>query len=154
MLLLWFLLVAIMIVWPALVLATVISLWATLAIRPELLQNYRQFPLLYGIPVAGAASLGAMYVYQRRSAEKAAFLSSCAYLVFMLVGAAAGVYPNLLTSTTSAALNITVYNAASGMHSLSVGLVWWSFGMALALGYFVFVYRMFKGKVVEGGGHV
>lgn len=32
----------------------------------------------------------------------------------MLVGAAAGVYPNLLTSTTDSALNITVYNAHSG----------------------------------------
>jgi cytochrome d ubiquinol oxidase subunit II len=140
--------------WPALVLVTVVSLWATLSIRPELLQNYRSLPILYVIPVAVAASLGAMFRYQRRSAEKAAFLSSCAYLVFMLVGAAVAVFPNLLTSTTDAALNITVYNAASGMHSLSVGLIWWSFGMALALGYFVFVYRMFKGKIVEGGGHV
>jgi len=140
--------------WPALALVTVISLWATISIRPKLLQNYRRFPVLDVIPVAVAASLGAMFVCQRRSAEKAAFLSSCAYLVFMLVGAAAGVYPNLLTSTTSAALNITVYNAASGMHSLSVGLIWWSIGMTMALGYFVFVYRMFKGKVVESGGHM
>jgi cytochrome d ubiquinol oxidase subunit II len=45
-----------------------------------------------------------------------------------------------------------VFNAASGEHSLSVGLIWWSFGMALALGYFVFVYRMFRGKVNMNGG--
>ncbi|MBZ5521650.1 MAG: cytochrome d ubiquinol oxidase subunit II [Acidobacteriia bacterium] len=135
--------------WPVLLLVTVVSLWATLLVRPELMENYRRFPVLYGIPVAVAASLGAMFTYQRKSAEKAAFLSSCAYLVFMLVGAAVGVYPNLLTSTTNPALNITVYNAASGMHSLSVGLIWWSFGMLMALGYFVFVYRMFKGKVAE-----
>jgi len=31
-------------------------------------------------------------------------------------------------------------------------LIWWSFGMALALGYFVFVYRMFRGKVKMNGG--
>ena len=73
----------------------------------------------------------------------------------MLVGAAAGVYPNLLVSTTDPSLNITVFNAASGGHSLSVGLIWWSFGMALAIGYFVFVYRMFQGKVraEEGSTH-
>ncbi len=139
--------------WPVLALVTILSLWGTLAIRPELLRNYQAFPVLYGIPLAVAASLAAMFVYQRRQAEKAAFLSSCAWLVFMLVGAAAGVYPNLLTSSTTSDLNITVYNAASGMHSLSIGLIWWSFGMLLALGYFVFVYRMFKGKITAEGGH-
>jgi len=28
-----------------------------------------------------------------------------------------------------------------------IGLAWWSFGMVLALGYFFFVYRQFRGKV-------
>jgi len=32
-------------------------------------------------------------------------------------------------------------------HGLTVGLIWWSFGMILALAYFVFIYRMFRGKV-------
>jgi cytochrome bd ubiquinol oxidase subunit II len=40
-----------------------------------------------------------------------------------------------------------VYNAAGGDYSLSFGLIWWGFGMVLALGYFVFIYRMFRGKV-------
>jgi cytochrome d ubiquinol oxidase subunit II len=89
----------------------------------------------------------AMFLHRRRGQDKGAFLSSCAYLIFMLVGAAAAVYPNLLLSTTDPALNITIYNAAAGSYSLSVGLIWWSFGIALATGYFVFVYRMFRGKV-------
>ena len=133
--------------WPALLLVTVVSLWATLSIRPELLENYRQYPFLFVVPVAVAASLAGMFAYERKASDKAAFLCSAAYLVFMLVGAAVAVYPNLLMSTTDPALNITVYNAASGPHSLAVGLIWWSFGMALAVGYFVFVYRMFRGKV-------
>jgi len=38
---------------------------------------------------------------------------------------------------------------------LSVGFVWWSIGMVLAAGYFIFVYRMFRGKVrlEEGSEH-
>ena len=133
--------------WPVLLAITLISLWATLSIRPEVLDNYRHYPVLYLIPVAVALSLIAMFLHRRRDKDKAAFLSSSAYLVFMLVGAAAALYPNLLVSTTNPALNITVYNAASSSYSLSFGLVWWSFGMALAVGYFVFVYRMFRGKV-------
>jgi cytochrome d ubiquinol oxidase subunit II len=133
--------------WPVLVLVTLLSLWATLTIRPEVLKNYRNVPALFVIPVAVALSLMAMFLHRRRGQDKGAFLSSCAYLIFMLVGAAAAVYPNLLLSTTDPALNITIYNAAAGSYSLSVGLIWWSFGMALATGYFVFVYRMFRGKV-------
>lgn len=133
--------------WPVLLLLTLLSLWATLSIHPELLNNYKQFPVLFIVPVVVAASLAAMFLFQRRAADKAAFLSSSAYLVFMLVGAAVAVYPNLLVSTTDPALNITVYNAKTGDYSLSRGLIWWTFGMSLAIGYFVFVYRMFRGKV-------
>jgi cytochrome bd ubiquinol oxidase subunit II len=140
------------VLWPALVLLTLVSLWATLWIRPELLANYRRYPSLFALPVAVAASLVAMRLSRKRGRDKAAFLASAAYLVFMLVGAAAAMYPNLLMSTTDPALNLTVYNAATGSYSLSVGLVFWSFGMALALSYSVFVYWMFRGKVTQASG--
>jgi cytochrome d ubiquinol oxidase subunit II len=138
--------------WPVLVLVTLVSLWATLAIRPGLLVNYRAYPVLFVVPIAVAASLGAMIWYRRQGNDNGAFLSSCAYLVFMLVGAAAAVYPNMLLSTTDPSLNITVNNAASSDYALSVGLIWWSFGMLLAIGYFIFTYRMFRGKVDGASG--
>ncbi|HZU32826.1 MAG TPA: cytochrome d ubiquinol oxidase subunit II [Candidatus Angelobacter sp.] len=134
--------------WPVLVVLTLISLLATLSIQPAALINYRSYPVLFIIPVGVALSLAAMVFNHRRSNDKAAFLSSCAYLVLMLVGAAAAVYPNLLLSTTDSSLNITVYNAAAGPYSLKYGLIWWTFGMALAIGYFIFVYRMFRGKIL------
>ena len=140
--------------WPVLLVLTLLSLAATLAIRPNLLDNYQRMPVLYAIPLLVGVSLAAMWILGRGGNERGAFLASCAYLVLMLVGAAAAVYPNLLTSTTDPSLNITVFNAHSGEHSLSVGLIWWGFGMALAVGYFVFVYRMFRGKISGiTGGH-
>ena len=142
------------VLWPVLVVVTGASLAATLWIRPSLLDNYRRAPVLYAIPALVAVSLGGMRSMARKANERGAFLFSCAYLVFMLVGAAAAVYPNLLLSTTDPNLNITIYNAHSGEHSLAVGLIWWSFGMAVAAGYFVFVYRMFRGKIsATAGGH-
>jgi cytochrome d ubiquinol oxidase subunit II len=137
---------------PALAGITAVSLGASLYIRPSLLDNYQRLPLLYVIPVLVAASLFAIWSFGRGGNERAAFLASCSYLVWMLVGAAAAVYPNLLVSSTDPALNITVYNAHSGEHSLAIGLIWWSFGMAVAVGYFVFVYRMFRGKIAPGSG--
>jgi cytochrome d ubiquinol oxidase subunit II len=133
--------------WPLLALLTAVSLAATLLIRPGLLENYRRVPVLYVIPVLVAATLAGMLWFARNGDESRAFASSCAYLALMMAGAAAAVYPNLLLSTTDPQLNITVFNAHSGMHGLTVGLIWWSFGMLLAAGYFVFVYRMFRGKI-------
>lgn len=139
---------------PALALMTVISLATTLAIRPELLGNYRRMPVLYVIPALVAASLFGIWAMGRKGDERGAFLCSSAYLAFMLVGAAAAVYPTLLRSTTDPALSITVYNAHSGDYALRAGLIWWSVGMAIAVGYFVFVYRTFRGKLTAGsGGH-
>ena len=138
--------------WPILVVLTGASLAATLYIRPDLLTNYKRLPVLYVVPVLVAGSLFNMWRANARGQERAAFLSSCVYLIFMLVGAAAGAYPNLLTSTTNPELNITVYNAHTGHYALRIGLIWWSLGMAIAIGYFVFVYRMFRGKV-SGPGH-
>jgi cytochrome d ubiquinol oxidase subunit II len=140
------------VLWPALALVTLISLWATLSIRPDLLANYRRYPFLWAVPVAVAASLAAMLVYRRKGNDRGAFLASCAYLILMLVGAAAALYPNLLVSTTDPSFNITVYNAATGDYSLSVGLIFWGIGMALAVAYFIFIYRMFRGKVTGSTG--
>jgi cytochrome d ubiquinol oxidase subunit II len=145
---------AVRILFPVVLTMTAISLAATLSIRPELLDNYYQIPVLFVIPALVAISLAGTWLMERKGDERTAFLCSCAYLAFMLGGAAAGVYPVLLRSVGAPALNITVYNAHSGEYGLSAGLIWWSLGMAAAAAYFIFVYRMFRGKVTLGGdGH-
>jgi cytochrome bd ubiquinol oxidase subunit II len=63
------------------------------------------------------------------------------------VGAAFALYPTLLPATTDPSYSLTIYNSAAGRHGLIVGLAWWVLGFLLALGYFVFIYRMFRGKV-------
>lgn len=65
----------------------------------------------------------------------------------MLAGACWGLYPMLLPATTGVNRDITLAKAISAPHTLAVGLVWWAFGMTLAVGYVVFVYSKFCGKV-------
>jgi cytochrome bd ubiquinol oxidase subunit II len=117
------------------------------------MHNFSEHPLIYVIPLAVAVSLAAMWVFERRGKEMAAFLSSCAYIAAMLAGVAAALYPSLLPSSGDPARDITIYNAATGEYALRVGLIWWGLGMCLAFGYFVFVYRMFRGKVRLEEGH-
>jgi cytochrome d ubiquinol oxidase subunit II len=72
----------------------------------------------------------------------------------MLGGAAFALFPVMLPSSIDAADSLTIMNSAAGDYALSAGVTWWAAGMAIAIGYFVFVYRMFRGKVTVGdGGH-
>ena len=133
--------------WLALGVLTVVSLVATIVVRPASLDNYYHYPFTFVVPVGVVASLAAIWLFNRSTQPLKAFLASCSYLFFMLAGACWGVYPALLPATTGAANDITLTRAISGPHTLAVGLVWWGFGMAMAIGYIVFVYSRFKGKV-------
>ena len=84
--------------------------------------------------------------------EKLAFVASSLYITGMLVGAAFALYPVVLPARDHQ-FDLTIYNTAAGSHGLSVGLVWWTLGAVLAVAYFAFVYRMFRGKVQVGEGH-
>jgi cytochrome d ubiquinol oxidase subunit II len=137
--------------WAALAALTLISLPASMLVRKDMLNNYRAFPLAFAIPVIVLLALGGMIFFSRKGEDRKAFASSCVYLAIMLVGAAVGLYPRLLPSSNDPAMDITVANAISGPHTLQVGLIWWLLGISLALIYFVFVYRMFRGKVSAGG---
>ncbi|MEI9977611.1 MAG: cytochrome d ubiquinol oxidase subunit II [Edaphobacter sp.] len=142
--------------WIALCVITGISLLATILVRPSTLSRYSHHPIFFAIPALVVLSLAGIRVFTRRRAELKAFMSSCLYLIIMLVGAAAGLYPTLLPSSSNAADDITVAQALSGSYAIHVGLIWWSLGMLLAVGYFCISYRMFRGKVssqLDGYGH-
>jgi cytochrome d ubiquinol oxidase subunit II len=140
--------------WLILVVLTIVSLVATIHVRPASLNNYFNLPVSFAVPVGVIASLGGIWFFNRKAQPVKAFLSSCFYLFFMLAGACWGLYPTLLPATTGADRDITLSNALSGPHTLAVGLVWWIFGMLLAIGYIVFVYRKFSGKVdLRESGH-
>jgi len=142
--------------WPVEVLLTGASLFATLYIRPGVLTNFLRWPVGYLIPIIVVASLLYLFVALRGKNDKGAFLASCGYIVGMLVGAAFALYPLVLPASTDPNLSLTIANTATGAHGMQVGFVWWGIGMVLAAIYFVFVYRMFRGKIrmQEGaGGH-
>ena len=144
------------VLWPLQVALTIVSLAATLFVRPGILTNFNKWPIGYLVPLVVIASLVYLFIAQRNKNDKTAFLASCGYIVGMLVGAAFALYPNVLPASTDPSYSLTIYNTAAGAYGLKVGFVWWGIGMVLALGYFVFVYRMFRGKVqVEEGasGH-
>jgi cytochrome d ubiquinol oxidase subunit II len=133
--------------WLLLVLLTAASLAATLYIRPRVLDNYKLHAWGWLVPAGVVCALASMRYCQAARRDVAAFLSSVSYIVFMLGGAAFATYPLLLPASSDPAYSLTIYNSQAGPYSLRVGLVWWLLGIALAVLYFSFLYRSFRGKV-------
>ena len=123
------------------------GLIVTLKIRPQMLDNYRAHPSGLMLPVLVLLGFLAMVVLNARGNDRGAFLSSSVFIAGMLAGAAFALYPNLLPSSTDPAYGLTIYNSAAGSYALKVGLSWWVVGIVLAAGYFVFLFRSFRGKV-------
>jgi cytochrome d ubiquinol oxidase subunit II len=141
--------------WPLQLILTIVGLVATCYVQPTVLDNYKQHAIGFLIPLVVFGSLGLMIYAIRKGQDKLAFVGSAIYIVGMLTGAAFALYPVVLPASTDPAhRSLTIYNTAAGRHGLTVGFTWWILGMILALGYFVLLFRMFRGKVrLEGEGY-
>jgi cytochrome d ubiquinol oxidase subunit II len=128
----------------------VLSLVASLAVRPGLLDNFRDHRIGLLIPAAVGGALVAMEVFARRARERAAFTASCVCLIATLAGAAFALYPVLLPSSGDPGRALTVHGAASDSYALRVGLGWWTFGIVLVAASFRYLYGQFRGKVAAG----
>ncbi|MNL45480.1 cytochrome oxidase subunit II [compost metagenome] len=104
------------------------------------------FPL---VALIGLVGVGVCLVQHR---ERGALIASGAYMAGMLASSAFALYPRVLPAVDPAH-DLTIHNAATSPYGMAVGLVWWSIGMVLATIYFVFIYRLFRGKVTPEEGH-
>ena len=75
-------------------------------------------------------------------------------IALLLISGGVGLYPNLLISTTDAAYNLTIFNAASEQNTLTVTLIVAVIGIPFVLLYTTGVYYIFRGKTeVESEGY-
>jgi cytochrome bd ubiquinol oxidase subunit II len=139
----------------------VLPLWAlaTLAtawIQPTVYTSLSTRPWSLGFVLLMLGGLLGIFYFLKREHELAAFLSSSAFLLGLMAATMAGSYPFWLRSTLDPAYSLTAANAAAENYALRAGIVWWMIGIVLAAGYFVYLFRSFRGKVdarAEGYGH-
>ena len=129
--------------WWALAAATAVITVVSFQVQPHLGESFRDRPWGYVFPLLALAGLALM----KFSNNLHAFFGSCAYIVGMLTSVVFGVYPYVLPSNNDPALSLTVTSAAAPRYGLEVGMIWFLPGIALAIGYFVYNYRSFAGKV-------
>jgi len=141
--------------WWAVATLTVIVTWVSFQVQPQIKSNFARWPLGLVFPLLALSGAAGVKIFMAKKNERNAFLSSCVYLAGMLTSVVFGVYPMVLPAR-NAAYSLTIDTAKAGAYGLKIGLVWWTIGMALATGYFVYVYRSFAGKVAvgkHGAGH-
>ena len=76
-----------------------------------------------------------------------AFAASCAFHASLLLTAAGALYPTILRSTVDGAYTLDADNAGSAPSALGVALGVTLLALALAVSYFVYLFRAFAGKV-------
>ena len=132
---------------PAVAVALGAVTWATWWVQPALFAAFARRPWAWPLPLVAAGALALAWHWRRRGRDRAAFFATTALIASLLVATAASEYPVILRSTVAARYDITAPGAATGHHGLAWGLTWWLPALALAVGYFVYLFRSFAGKV-------
>ena len=101
----------------------------------------------YGFPLLAAAGIGCSIAFRRRKRDLAAFVASSVFLLGMMLTVAFSLYPTVLPSSTDPSRSLTIHNASAPPAGLRTMLAWWIPGILPVIGYFVFVYRRFSGKI-------
>jgi cytochrome d ubiquinol oxidase subunit II len=126
--------------WAELLLVAALA-YPTYSVRDEMFTNFGDHPWRLVFPALALAGLAASFAFQRMHRFGRAFFASSVFIVGMLTTMAAGLYPNILPAHDGRPFGMTIHNAASSHHALTVGLRWWSLGIVLAISYFVVAYR-------------
>jgi cytochrome d ubiquinol oxidase subunit II len=137
---------AVRIGWVAVVVLTAITTVATFSLTPGMLSSFSERPWGFVFPALAVAGLALVGYFGFKRRDRAAFLSSGAYVAGMMASTAFAIYPNVLPAVNPEN-SLTIQNASASQYGMTVGLIWWSIGMVLAAIYFILIYRLFRGKV-------
>ena len=120
---------------------------ATLVYYPQMTQHFKEAPFLFVLALLNMLAIANIPREIHHKKEFKAFLSSCASIAALLALFAAGIFPNIVTSTINPDYSLTIYNASSSQKTLETMLIIALVGMPFVLGYTFTIYWIFRGKV-------
>jgi cytochrome bd ubiquinol oxidase subunit II len=126
------------------VIVTILSIFTS----PFLFEGALGNPLVWILFVLYFGSMLFIPVAMKSGKPGRAFLYSSVSIASVIGLAAVGLFPRLVPSSTDLLYSLTIYNASSTPRTLTVMLVIALIGMPMVIGYTIFIYRVFKGKVV------
>jgi cytochrome d ubiquinol oxidase subunit II len=140
--------------WRAVVPLWVVVTAATAWIQPDNVANLLARPWSFLLVLIMLAGIWGVFKYSSSGRELAAFLASAAFIVGLMAATMVGNYPFWLRSTVDPSYGLTATNTASASYGLQIALIWFAVGIALAVAYFVNLFRSIRGKVgADANGH-
>ncbi len=134
----------------AVVLLALMAVPVLLFVQPALQDGYVAHPVGCVLPLTVGAALFAAQYFRRRQRDGAVFVSWSLFILGSVGSVAWGLFPNLLIAVEDPSSSLTIHNSAASSYGLRVGLVWFGIGISLVIGYTIWVYVSFRGKVEQG----
>ncbi len=125
-----------------------------IATEPKLFMNFFKYPLFW---IAPLIMLAGIFFYFKwlivdEKYNKVIYASSMVIIGSVLTIALAS-YPVFIRSTIDEKYNLTIWNSASSHLTLLIMLISTLIFLPIVIGYTIYVYRVFKGKVSAEGGY-
>lgn len=134
--------------WVAVIVLFLAATMATYFAAPYLLEDSLGNPLIWLFLVLLLGSLAYLPVGIKAGRGGWSFTASSAVIASLLGLSAVSLFPRLVPSSLDLAYSLTVYNASSSPYTLNAMLIIALIGVPIVLAYTIFIYRVFKGKVV------
>jgi len=133
--------------WTAALPMFVVITAATWYVRPDMFAAMARRPVAWVAILIVVGAMTAILIGLTRKREVLTFVGSCGVIVGLLAAFAVSVFPVMLYSTISPEYSLTAYGGAAHPSSLRLAIFWWPIGVGLAITYFVFILRHYRGKV-------
>lgn len=119
----------------------------TRMVRPGLYSGMFPHPFCWLGLLGVVGGIIAVFSGQPGKRESVGLVGSSAFIAGLMIAGAASVFPVMLHSTLSPENSLSAYQMAAGGYGLKVALVWWPIALIFSIGYFLFIYRHYTGKV-------
>jgi cytochrome d ubiquinol oxidase subunit II len=139
--------------WPVAMIIAAAATVSTALVHPAMAATLAGRPWAWPLPVGAAGCSFLVMRSLRRGDVRTAFIASSGFIALLLLATAAALFPVLIASTVGRQFDIDAWSAASGDTGLAIGLAWWLPAIALAIAYFVHLFRSMRGKVSGDYGH-
>jgi cytochrome d ubiquinol oxidase subunit II len=138
--------------WIAYMVLFVLATILTFATQSHLTTNFWKVPPLGLIPIITGAAIVAAGIFNRRCEPVKAFIASAVSIAGMMGIVGASLFPNMVRALGNPDYSLTIFNSSSSQLTLTVMLIIALVGMPVVIGYTIWIYNKFKGKVeVEKG---
>lgn len=134
------------IAWPVYFLLFLITIITTIITQPHLLRNFQMIPALWILPILSILAIIAGTILNALRQSYYAYITSCISIVTIIATLGTALFPSFIIGPGGSGESLTIVNSSSSPLTLEIMLIVAITGMALVIGYTIWVRIIFRGK--------